>query len=217
MSRERRREVSGRRDLGRYISRLSWGDTPFSVAPYVPTPINVVKKMLKLVDAGPDDVVYDLGCGDGRILFAAVEEFDVKKAVGLDLNPSMCDSVQLKIEKKELEDRIEVVNGNFFLADITPASVITLYLTTSGNSKLRPKLADELGAGSRVVSHDFPIHGWSTEKDDDPDHYQLGSHKIYVYSVPDAYERKAPVRRSAKEESRWRRFRELFLRSEGRR
>ena len=190
---------------------------PYSVAPYVPTPINVVKKMLKLAEVSPDDVVYDLGCGDGRILFTAVEEFDVKKAVGYDLNPTMCGTVQIDIDEKGLEGRIEVVNGNFFLADITPASVVTLYLTTSGNSKLRPKLMEELTAGARVVSHDFPVHGWATRKIDIPDYYQVGSHKIYVYGIPEAYERETTVLRSPEEESRWKRIRDLFLRNDERR
>lgn len=197
--------------------RLGWGDVPYSVAPYVPTPFNVVKKMLKLAEVGPDDVVFDLGCGDGRILFTAVEEFDVKKAVGYDLNPKMCSNVQLKIEKKGFEGRIEVVNGNFFLADLAPASVITLYLTTSGNSKLRPKLAEELASGARVVSHDFPIRGWKTKKIEVPDYYQLGSHKIFLYGIPDAYERETTVMRSSEEESRWKRIRDLFLGNEERR
>ncbi|MCW3992238.1 MAG: class I SAM-dependent methyltransferase [Candidatus Bathyarchaeota archaeon] len=214
MSRERWRDRITDIGVVRDRPRLGWGDVPYSVAPYVPTPINVVKKMLKLAEVSPDDVVYDLGCGDGRILFTAVEEFDVKKAVGYDLNPTMCGTVQLNIDNKGLEGRIEVVNGNFFLADLTPASVVTLYLTTSGNSKLRPKLVEELAAGARVVSHDFPVHGWATRKIDTPDYYQVGSHKIYVYGIPEAYERETTVLRSREEESRWKRIRDLFLRSD---
>lgn len=217
MSRERRRGKPGNRDFRRDDPQLSWGEVPYSVAPYVPTPINVVRRMLKLADVGPDDAVYDLGCGDGRVLFSAVEEFGVRRAVGYDLNSTMCESIQRKIGERELGDRIQVVNGNFFLADLSPASVVTLYLTTSGNSKLRPKLEEELGAGTRVVSHDFPIHGWSTMKTDVPYHYTVGSHKIFLYIIPDAYRRKRTVPRSSKEESRWMRIRDLFLRHEGRR
>lgn len=217
MMRERRREEPGNRDLRRGNPRLSRGKVPYSVAPYVPTPINVVRMMLKLADVGSEDTVYDLGCGDGRILFSAVDEFGVRKAVGYDLNTAMCRSIQRKIGDKKFEDRIQVVNGNFFLADLSPASVITLYLTTSGNSKLRPKLEEELSAGARVVSHDFPIHGWSTIKTDVPYHYTVGSHKIFVYCIPDAYERKKTVDKRNEEESRWRRIRGLFLRDEGRR
>lgn len=215
MSRGRRRKKS--EDLQRGLPRLSWGDVPHSVAPYVPTPHNVVDTMLTLAYAESDDVVYDLGCGDGRILLAAVEDFGVKKAVGYDLNPKMCGRVRLKIDEKGLRDRIEVVNGNFFLADLSGASVVTLYLTTSGNSKLRPKLEEELAPGSRVVSHDFPIHGWTTAKEEPPEHYVVGSHKIYVYSIPEAYEQKSSILRSKEEDGRWRRIRDLFVRERGER
>lgn len=196
---------------------FGWGDTLSSVAPYVPTPVRVVRRMLELVDAGVDDVVYDLGCGDGRILFAAVEEFDVKRAVGYELNPSLCESVRRKVDSKGLRGRIEVVNGNFFLADLSPASLVTLYLTTSGNSKLRPKFEKELRTGVRVVSHDFPIQGWATLKPDSPDHYAVGSHRIYLYRIPYAYEAKRTIPRGPEEQRRWRRIREVFLRFEGRR
>ena len=216
MSGEQRRNKLGDRQFRRDNPHIRWGYVPYSVAPYVPTPTNVVRKVLSLAKVGPDDSVYDLGCGDGRILFSAVEEFGVKRAVGYDLNVAMCESVQRKILEKGLNDRIKVVNGNFFLADISQASVVTLYLTTSGNSKLRPKLEEELGVGARVVSHDFPIHNWSTEKNSLPYHYILGSHKIFMYRIPDAYKRKIIVSREPEEESRWRRIRDLFLRHNGR-
>ena len=191
---------------------LGWGDTPSSVAPYVPTPMRVVRRMLELAGAGADDVVYDLGCGDGRILFTAVEEFDVKKAVGYDLNPSLCESVQRRVDSKGLRGRIEVFNENFFLADLSQATLVTLYLTTSGNSKLRPKFEKELQNGTRVVSHDFPIHGWTTMKAGSPNHFIVGSHRIYLYRVPEAQLTERPIPRSPEEESRWRRIREVFLR-----
>jgi len=187
-----------------------WGPLPSSVAPYVPTPIQVVRRMLELAEAGEDDVVYDLGCGDGRILFTAVEEFGVKKAVGYELNTSMCESIMRRVRERGLEGRIEVVNGNLFLADLREASIVTLYLTTSGNSKLRPKLEEELRPGARVVSHDFPIRGWRTIKGGYPEHYSYGTHRIYVYRIPDAYRLSVedPV------EDRWSRLREIFRRLE---
>ena len=190
---------------------LSWGDVPHSVAPFVPTPVNVVRRMLKLAGVGVDDVVYDLGCGDGRILFMAVEEFEAERAVGYDINPSMVEPLRERIENSGLENRIEVVNANFFEVDLSLASVVTMYLTTSGNSKLRPKLEEELGDGARVVSHDFPIHTWTTDKSSEPLHYTIGSHKIYLYSIPDAFEKKIRIRRSKEEEGRWKRMRSLFL------
>ena len=190
---------------------LSWGDVPHSVAPYVPTPLHVVRRMLNLAGVGVDDVVYDLGCGDGRILFMAIEEFEAERAVGYDINPSMVEPLRERIENSGLEDRIEVVNANFFEVDLSPASVVTMYLTTSGNSKLRPKLEEELGDGARIVSHDFPIHTWTTDKSSEPLHYTIGSHKIYLYRIPDAFENKIRIRRSKEEEGRWKRMRRLFL------
>ena len=197
------------------IQSLRWGNVPSSVAPYVPTPQSVVRKMLELADTSTDDVVYDLGCGDGRILFSAVEDFDVKKAVGYELNPSMAESVQRKVGDRGLQGRIEVVNGNFFLADLSPATVVTLYLTTSGNSKLRPKFEEELHVGTRVVSHDFPIHGWMTLKKGPRDHHIVGSHKIYLYGVPYSYEKEVKVHRNPEEEGLWRRIRDVFHSLEG--
>jgi ubiquinone/menaquinone biosynthesis C-methylase UbiE len=191
---------------------LRWGNPPYSVAPYVPSPLKVVRKMLELAEVGPKDVVYDLGCGDGRVLFTAVEEFKAMSAVGIDINPSMCTPVMQKVEKRDLKDRINIVNDNFFFMDLSPASVVTLYLTTSGNSKLRPKLEEELREGTRVVSHDFPIHNWTTIKPEPPDFYTMGSHKIYVYIIPKAYNGKKRIFRSSGEESRWKKIRDIFLR-----
>ena len=173
--------------------------------------------MLELANANSNDVIYDLGCGDGRILFMAVEEFGVKKAVGYELNTSMVKTLKHKIESNGFQDVMKVVNGNFFGADLTPATLVTLYLTTSGNSKLRPKFKDELRIGARIVSHDFPIRGWTTLKPKSPDHYSFGSHKIYLYMVPEAYETNASISRSPAEDSTWKRIREIFLRLDGRR
>ncbi len=205
------RRYDGLPSLRRDNPFLSWGDVPHSVAPYVPTPINVARRMLMLAGVGVDDVVYDLGCGDGRILFMAIEEFEAERAVGYDINPSIVEPLREKIENSGLEDRIEAVNANFFDVDLSPASVVTMYLTTSGNSKLRPKLEEELGDGARVVSHDFPVHTWTTEKSSEPPHYTIGSHKIYLYSIPEAFENKISIRRSKEEEGRWKRMRSLFL------
>jgi SAM-dependent methyltransferase len=205
------RRIDGLPSLRRDNPFLSWGDVPHSVAPFVPTPVNVVRRMLKLAGVGIDDVVYDLGCGDGRILFMAVEEFEAERAVGYDINPSMVEPLHEKIENSGLEDRIEVVNANFFEVDLSPASVVTMYLTTSGNSKLRPKLEEELEDGARIVSHDFPVHNWTTDKTSEPPHYTVGSHKIYMYCVPEAFENEIRIRRSKEEEGRWKRIRRLFL------
>ncbi|MCW4050050.1 MAG: class I SAM-dependent methyltransferase [Candidatus Bathyarchaeota archaeon] len=197
----------GERITGWHYS-LGWGDGTESVAPYVPTPLSVVREMLSLVNAGPGDVLYDLGCGDGRILLTAVEEFNVDKAVGFELNPQMAETVKLKVGDKELNDRISVVEGNFFKSDFSEATLITLYLTTSGNAKLRPKFKEELREGARIVSHDFPIIDWVTVKEDQA-HYTVGSHKIFVYKIPDAYTEEK-MEKENPEEDRWGRIKRLF-------
>jgi SAM-dependent methyltransferase len=165
---------------------LGWGNGSDSVAPYVPTPMNVVHEMLKLAGAGPGDVLYDLGCGDGRILLAAVEEFDVDRAVGYEINPQMAEATRMKVYDKELQGRIAVLQADFFSEDLSEATVVTLYLTTSGNAKLRPKLERELRAGARVVSHDFPVSDWVHSREEER-FYMVGTHKLFLYEIPEAY------------------------------
>lgn len=165
-----------------------WGDHPDSLAPYVPTPRPVVLDMLKMAEISSEDIVYDLGCGDGRIIFTAVELFNAKKAVGFEINPYMIEGIEKKIIEKGLEDRIFIFRKNFMEADLSEASVITLYLTTSGNMKLKPKLEAELKSGSRVISHDFPINGWNNliKNINQP---MGGNHRMFLYIIPDAYKK----------------------------
>ena len=204
-----KREEEGNDKIRGWSLSVAWGDQPDSVAPYVPSPIPIIREMLDLAKAGPGDILYDLGCGDGRILFTAVEEYNVDEAVGYDLNPLMIKALKQKIREKSLGDRVRVAKGNFFNIDLTPATIVTLYLTTSGNVKLKPKFEKELHEGARVVSHDFPIQGWFTAKPDG-DFYSFGSHKVYLYVVPTAYKKDTTVMRSKQEVDRWNRVRRLF-------
>ena len=186
---------------------LGWGDGTQSVAPYVPTPMNVVQEMLKLAGAGPGDVLYDLGCGDGRIILAAVEEFNVDRAVGLEINPRMAEATRMKVYDKELQGRIAVLQANFFEEDLSEATIVTLYLTTMGNSRLRPKLEKELRPGARVVSHDFPITDWALSREEERQ-YMVGTHKLFLYRVPEAYTKN----KGDQGVDRWDRVRRLFER-----
>ncbi|MDP2901019.1 MAG: class I SAM-dependent methyltransferase [Candidatus Bathyarchaeota archaeon] len=212
MSGDRRPEEPNRR-VPDWVRPTFWGDHPDSLAPYVPTPLSVVREMLALAGAGPGDVVYDLGCGDGRVLFLAVSEFNVSRAVGYDLDAEMVEALEGRIREEGLVGRVSAIHANFMEADLSPATIVTLYLTTSGNAKLRPKLEAELRPGARVVSHDFPVHGWVTDQPDGTPH-AMGSHKMFLYRIPEAYTREVRVQRTDEEEDRWRRVRDMFTRAE---
>ena len=150
--------------------------------PYVPSPPGVVRKMLELAGAGPDDIVYDLGCGDGRVLLIAVKEFGVKKAVGVEIRDELVREAREKVAKEGLQDRIEVIHGDMFEVDISEATIVTLFLLTSVNDELAPKLERELKPGTRIVSHEFQITGWkpavlATVYDG------ATSHNLYLYVI----------------------------------
>ncbi len=154
----------------------------FSV-PYVPTPYAVVREMLRLAGAGPDDIVYDLGCGDGRILIIAVKEFNVKKAVGIEKDPERYKIALENVRKNGVEDRVVVINDDFFNVDISEATIVTLFLLTSVNAALKPKFEKELREGTRIVSHEFRIPGWR-EKESLTIRDDRGiSHNIYLYVI----------------------------------
>ena len=208
---DERRLGEQERKVPDWIRATFWGDHPDSLAPYVPSPPNIVRDMLSLAGAGPSDVVYDLGCGDGRVLFAAVDEFNVSRAVGYELDGEMVESLEKRIRDSGMVGRISVIQANFMEVDLTKASVVTIYLTTSGNVKLRPKLEADLKPGARVVSHDFPVHGWVTDQPDGAPHI-TGNHKMFLYRIPEAYTKEIKVQRTDEEEDRWRRVRNMFTR-----
>ena len=189
--------------------QLGWGDGSASVAPYVPTPQSLVNKMLELVEAGLGDVLYDLGCGDGRFLITAVDEFNVEKAVGYEINKHLYEVAEDNVAKSGLIDQIRIESGDFMEADFSEATIITLYLTTSGNAKLRPKFMEELKPGTRIISHDFPIMGW-TLSTPDKEPLNIGTHKVFMYNVPEAYTEEEE--KETPSENRWGRIKRLFER-----
>jgi len=149
--------------------------------PFVPTPEGVVRRMLELAEVKPGELVYDLGCGDGRILIIAASEFGAR-AVGIEIRRDLVEKCVKRVKELGLEDRVTIIHGNFFDIDISDADVVTLYLLTSVNERLRPKLERELRPGARVVSHDFEVIGWKPVKVEE---IKEGwrSHKIYLYVV----------------------------------
>lgn len=136
----------------------------FSLAPFVALSMYSVRRMLRLANVGPNDIVYDLGSGDGRVVITAVHEFDAKKGVGIELRNDLIRLAHAQIQKLDLSRRVEIIQGNALETPIGEADVITLYLSTKGNEMLRPKLERELRPGSRVVSLDYTISKWKPTK-----------------------------------------------------
>uniref|UniRef100_A0A7J3XXX9 Methyltransferase domain-containing protein n=1 Tax=Thermogladius calderae TaxID=1200300 RepID=A0A7J3XXX9_9CREN len=149
--------------------------------PYVPTPYPVVREMLRLAGVGPEDIVYDLGCGDGRILVVSVKEFNAKKAVGIEKDPERVKEAKNNVINHGLTERVVLINDDFFNVNIGEATVVTLFLLTSVNEALRPKLEMELRDGARVVSHEFRIPGWNPVRVVDVKDDNGLTHTIYLY------------------------------------
>ena len=131
---------------------------------FVPTPDEVVEAMLRLADVGANDVVYDLGSGDGRIPITAARRFGAR-GVGIDLDPELVAQATRSAQEAGVADRVRFVEGDIFESDISPATVVTLYLLTSINERLRPKLQKELRPGTRIVSHQFRMGDWDPERE----------------------------------------------------
>jgi predicted RNA methylase len=137
-----------------------------TLAPYIPTPEDVVDRMLALARVGPDDVVYDLGCGDGRIPIAAAVKYGAR-GVGLDIDPDLIARSKANAVAAGVEDRVEFRVQDVLTADVSPATVVTLFLLSSSNEKLRPMLARQLKPGARIVSHAFSMgRAWPADQVD---------------------------------------------------
>jgi SAM-dependent methyltransferase len=132
--------------------------------PYVPTTEEAVDAMLKLADVKKTDVVYDLGCGDGRIVIAAAKNLGAR-GVGIDINPVRIAEARENAKKAGVEKLVRFEENDLFLADIHEASVVTLFLLPTINMKLRPKLLKDLKPGTRIVSNTFDMGDWKPEKD----------------------------------------------------
>jgi len=131
--------------------------------PYVPTPEEVVDAMLKLGEVKKGDVLYDLGCGDGRIVINAAKKYGAR-GVGIDIDPERIKEANENAKQAGVTDRVKFIQQNLYDADFREATVVTLYLLSSVNLKLRPKLIKELKPGTRVVSHQFDMGDWQPLK-----------------------------------------------------
>ncbi len=130
---------------------------------YVPTPEEVVAEMLRLANVGKDDVIYDLGCGDGRIVITAAQKYGAR-GVGIDIDPERIKESNENARKAGVTDRVKFLQQDLFTTDFREATVVTLYLLPALNLKLRPKLLSELKPGTRIVSHAFDMGDWKPEK-----------------------------------------------------
>lgn len=145
---------------------------------YVPTPHEVVDAMLKLANVTPRDVVYDLGCGDGRIPIAAAKAYGAR-SVGIDIDPQRIKEATANVEAAGVGSRVKILNGDLFETDISEATVVTLYLLPSLNIKLMPKLQKELRAGTRIVSHSFDMGAdWPPEKTE-----EIDGRRIFFWTI----------------------------------
>jgi len=151
--------------------------------PFVPTPNEVVAEMLKVGQVKGDDVLYDLGSGDGRIVITAAKQFGTR-GTGIDINPELVQQSKDNAQKAGVADRVRFLQQDLFQTNLSDATVVTLYLLPDINVKLRPKLLRELKPGTRIVSHDFDMGEWK------PDRVvqvqgPARQHTIYYWTVPE--------------------------------
>jgi ubiquinone/menaquinone biosynthesis C-methylase UbiE len=150
--------------------------------PYVPTPFEVVDEMLKMANVGKNDYLYDLGCGDGRIVITAVKNMGCR-GVGIDIDPLRIEESKNNATKEGVTDRVEFLQQDLFEADFSKATVVTLYLLQTVNLELRPKILRVLKPGTRVVSHDFSMKDWEPDKFTEVK-MERRSHSVYFWIVP---------------------------------
>jgi SAM-dependent methyltransferase len=155
------------------VLTISFSWTNAFGAPWLPTPMSMVHKMLTMSGVGPGVLVYDLGCGDGRIILTAARHYGAR-AVGIEIDPLRYLWCQLLITVLRLRGQVRIIYGDFFTQDLSEADVVTCYLLSNTNKRIQGKLKEELHPGARVVSHYFTFSDLQLlEKDDD---------KLYLYS-----------------------------------
>ncbi len=145
---------------------------------YVPTPEAVVEAMLQVAGVTKNDIVYDLGCGDGRIPVTAAKKYGAR-GIGIDIDPERIKEANENVQKNNVGNLVKIVQGDLFEQDLSQATVVTLYLLPSLNVKLMPKLMKELKPGTRIVSHAFDMGDWKPEKELD-----VEGRKVYFWTIP---------------------------------
>ena len=145
---------------------------------YVPTPPEVVEAMLKVANVKAGDVVYDLGCGDGRIVVTAAQKYGAR-GIGIDIDPQRIKEANENVKKAGVGDRVKIMQADLFETPISEATVVTLYLLPSLNVKLMPKLMKELKPGTRIVSHAFDMGDWKPEQT-----LNVDGRTVYYWTIP---------------------------------
>jgi len=175
--------VVGTALLAHLPAPVAFAQSSASVQPdviYVPTPPPVVDAMLEVAKVTSSDVVYDLGSGDGRIVIEAAKKYGAR-GVGIEIDPALVKKATENAAAAGVSDRVRFVNENLFTADVSPATVVTLYLLQSINERLRPKLVRELKPGTRVVSHVFNMGPeWPAEQK-----LMIGASPVFFWTIPD--------------------------------
>ena len=161
------------------LAQMPEHDTPLSLdVPYVPTPQNVVDRMLAIARVTGKDFVMDLGCGDGRMLVTAASKFGARGR-GVDLNPQRIREANANASNAKVTEKVSFEVKNLFETSIAEADVLTMYLLPSVNLQLRPRIFDEMKPGSRIVSHSFDMGDWEADLRD-----QVNYARIYHWVVP---------------------------------
>jgi precorrin-6B methylase 2 len=155
---------------------------PTSLAPYVPSSPEVVDRMLTLAKVGPKDVLYDLGCGDGRIVIAAAKKYGAR-GVGVDIDPERINEAIANARKAGVEKLVTFKVQDALKTDVSQATVVTLYLLTFGNLQLRPILQQQLAPGARVVAHNYGMGNWEPDEVDTFTDSNGGKKTLYLWRI----------------------------------
>jgi SAM-dependent methyltransferase len=150
--------------------------------PFVPTPPEVIDRMLELARVTERDLVYDVGSGEGDIVIRAAKRFGAR-AVGIEIDPERVRRSRARAEREGVGHLVEFRHQDGLEADLSEATVVTLYMLPEFNAKLRPRLERELRSGARVVSHDFPIDGWEPSRIERMPGGWLHAHTIYLFEI----------------------------------
>ena len=150
--------------------------------PFVPTPPDVVDRMLEMAQVKSGDVIYDLGSGDGRIVIQAAKRYGVR-GVGIEIDPDLVQKARENAFREKVDHLVEFRAQDALTVDVSPATVVMLYMLPEFNAKLRPIFDRQLKSGARVVSHDFEIQGWTPVRVESIKGNFLHDHTIYLFEV----------------------------------